>query len=59
MGNMTELPPGSEEAQAQGCKCPVIDNNRGRGYMGIPGKYVIMGNCELHWPEFLETEVEP
>lgn len=46
---MSEVPdPGSAEAVKQGCKCPVIDNHRGRGFMGIPGRFVIMGNCPLH-----------
>lgn len=26
--------PGSDEAAAKGCICPVIDNGHGRGYMG-------------------------
>lgn len=26
--------PGSREAIALGCECPVIDNGHGRGYMG-------------------------
>jgi len=26
--------PGSREAIATGCTCPVIDNGHGRGYMG-------------------------
>ena len=26
--------PGSDEAIAAGCTCPVIDNGHGRGYMG-------------------------
>lgn len=40
--------PGSAEAQAQGCRCPVIDNEHGRGYMGMVGVFVIMGNCPIH-----------
>lgn len=27
-------PPGSDEARAIGCTCPVLDNARGRGYLG-------------------------
>ena len=29
-----KLNPGSEEAIAAGCSCPVLDNARGKGYMG-------------------------
>jgi hypothetical protein len=32
----TKVPnPGSPEAIAQGCKCPVVQNNFGRGIEGI------------------------
>lgn len=40
--------PGSSEAVAKGCKCPVIDNAHGRGYMGNPEVFVLQGNCPLH-----------
>lgn len=43
-------PPGSEKARAAGCICPVIDNARGRGYMGIPGVYVYCNGCPVHPP---------
>ena len=50
--------PGSDEAIAQGCKCPVIDNEHGRGYMGgardpETGEiaYVVSQLCPLHWQE--------
>ena len=35
-------PPGSAEAIEQGCTCPVLDNEHGRGYMGLgyQGVYV-------------------
>ena len=26
--------PGSPEAVAAGCECPILDNARGKGYMG-------------------------
>ena len=48
------LNPGSDEAVARGCQCPVLDNAHGRGYLGgVKGKegnllFVISGNCELH-----------
>jgi hypothetical protein len=41
-------PPGSVEAIARGCSCPILDNGRGRGYMGMPGIYVYAGDCQLH-----------
>jgi len=41
-------PPGSDEALAAGCKCPVLDNARGRGYMGCPGAWVKLATCPLH-----------
>lgn len=45
--------PGSPEAVRQGCKCPVIDNGHGAGYMGqhMPdGTPVFVFNveCPLH-----------
>ena len=36
--------PGSEEACAKGCKCPVLDNGHGRG----PGPFWINEDCPLH-----------
>lgn len=38
--------PGSDEAIKQGCKCPVLDNARGLGYMGRG--YVIRLDCPIH-----------
>lgn len=49
--------PGSDEAIKLGCKCPVLDNARGRGYMGgvknADGStaFVYSAACPLHWPE--------
>lgn len=45
-----EIPnPGSDEALEQGCKCPVLDNNFGRGaYKGRDGEFIIRANCPLH-----------
>lgn len=42
--------PGSDEALAQGCKCPVLDNGHGRGRGGDGNRYgwVISENCPLH-----------
>lgn len=46
--------PGSDEAVKAGCKCPVLDNAHGKGYMGgvkdDEGDTVFVLNldCELH-----------
>ncbi len=48
----TKPNPGSKEAREQGCLCPVIDNERGRGYLGNGEQFgfVINENCPLHAP---------
>lgn len=46
MGALTN--PGSPEAMKAGCRCPVFDNGKGRGYMGVPGTFLINGDCPLH-----------
>lgn len=52
-------PPGSPEAQAAGCICPVLDNAHGKGYLGgvtdDDGEkvYVTVGGCPIHDPERL------
>ena len=48
---MTSNPnPGSDEAMAQGCTCPVLDNGRGRGAYQIDGRWQfwINGACPVH-----------
>ena len=48
----TKPNPGSKEAREQGCLCPVLDNEHGKGYLG-DGKqfgFVINENCPLHAP---------
>lgn len=52
------LAPGSDEAVAHGCKCPVVDNGYGKGaYSGAAkddnGKplFWINENCPLHWQD--------
>lgn len=42
-----EYSPGSDEALAEGCTCPVLDNSHGRGYMGTD-TYVTVADCPLH-----------
>ncbi len=43
--------PGSDEALDRGCKCPVLDNAHGRGYLGDGEKFgwVTVEGCPLHW----------
>ena len=40
--------PGSSEALDLGCRCPVLDNAHGIGYMGVPGRWVYSSDCPLH-----------
>jgi hypothetical protein len=43
--------PGSAAAIAHGCRCAVMDNAYGRGYMGGPGSvygWVVTADCPLH-----------
>lgn len=42
------LNPGSPEASAKGCKCPVIDNHHGKGIRDDGKMFVINGSCPLH-----------
>jgi len=41
-------PPGSDEAIAAGCICPILDNAHGKGFMGIEGLYCYNGLCPIH-----------
>lgn len=55
--------PGSAWARTLGCKCPVIDNYQGRGYLGgvkdenDDTVFVYNLSCPLHFPKS-ETCVE-
>jgi hypothetical protein len=40
--------PGSKEARALGCKCPVTDNHHGAGYRGLEGVFVYNEDCPVH-----------
>ena len=40
--------PGSREARKAGCKCPVLDNAHGQGYMGL-GLFIVSEKCAMHW----------
>ncbi len=46
-----QLPnPGSDEARALGCRCPVLDNAHGRGFPwgGHDPSFWIRADCPLH-----------
>ena len=45
-----EIPsPGSDEAIARNCTCPVMDNRRGKGaYLGKNDMFWINAECPLH-----------
>ena len=55
--------PGSDEAIAAGCTCPIMDNGHGRGYLrGVKDDqghtvFVISGNCPLHGDGAMERRV--
>ena len=41
--------PGSREARDAGCRCPIIDNAHGRGYMcDNHERFVVNDNCPIH-----------
>jgi hypothetical protein len=45
----TDLPnPGSDEAIAAGCTCPILDNAHGAGYLGQAGVFVFTQGCLVH-----------
>ncbi len=47
-------PPGSPDALAAGCTCPVMDNSHGAGmYRDEYGNpvYVVVEGCPVHWQE--------
>ena len=46
-----EPAPGSDAAIKMGCKCPVMDNNNGKGYMGLEGVFVYNLDCKVHQPK--------
>lgn len=61
----SEVAPGSDEAIAAGCVCPVLDNAHGKGYMGgvkdEEGEtvYIISWVCPLHGVEEVEDDYGP
>lgn len=52
--------PGSREAVDRGCKCPVLDNGHGRGYLadGERFGFVINEGCPLHGTEAGKAALE-
>lgn len=52
---MTERPnPGSDEARALGCRCPILDNNHGRWAPRPPDGWWVVEGCPVH-----DAEVPP
>jgi hypothetical protein len=49
----TVPPPGSTDAIARGCICPVDDNNYGEGAYKVDGKtmFWVYSDCQLHSPD--------
>ncbi len=47
---MSEPRPGSSEAVARDCKCPVIDNHHGLGYGGDGARFgwYVSESCPVH-----------
>ena len=39
---------GSDEAVDLGCTCPIMDNEYGKGYMGMEDVFVFNTECPLH-----------
>ncbi len=53
---MTEKPnPGSDEAIALGCTCPVIDNGHGKGSGHGEGLFWTTEGCPLHGKQQKES----
>lgn len=52
---MTTPNPGSDEAQAAGCQCPVLDNWHGDPKVGEIRGFIITVGCPVH-DATVETE---
>jgi len=48
--------PGSALARRNGCRCPLMDNHYGRGYMGLAGIYVMTEDCPIHGAKVTANE---
>ena len=53
MHEVNKPAPGSTEAIALGCICPVLDNAHGRGYLGDGERFgwVVVESCPIHGKE--------
>lgn len=45
------IPPGSDEAIADGCTCPVLENFHGRGVC-----HLVMGRSDMSWSYFVSQD---
>lgn len=52
----TTLNPGSDAAMDAGCICPVLDNEYGRGYMGVSDVFVMRDGCPIHGHQAREVK---
>lgn len=53
INNVEVSDPGSPDAIAEGCTCPIFDNRNGEGVIGYPdGSYWINADCPLHFEAF-------
>lgn len=50
--------PGSPEAIKLSCCCAVLDNEHGRGYMGMKGVFSMSAECPLHGAKIKEAEAK-
>ena len=41
------MAPGSASAVAAGCKCPILDNARGKGWL-CSGHFIVREDCPIH-----------
>ena len=48
--------PGSPEAVAKGCSCPIMDNCHGRGYMGQKNVFSVTLGCIIHSSAYMSTD---
>ena len=49
--------PGSDEAVKQGCRCAILDNAHGWGYM-IKGQFWVTQDCPLHGTKLSSPELQ-
>lgn len=53
-----KLNPRSEAALKAGCRCPVMDNSHGKGYLGMKGIFVQNLNCPVHGPKLVRKTIK-